>query len=258
VERAAPVSEQPTATASPGGGGKILGVPRRTFLIIIGSGLVVGIGFLLWRKYQSGAAAGASTASTAGASQPVDQSGELSVIQSELEALLQQDGLQPAGTTTGSGGGSGGGQSWGNGGGWSGGGSGDGGSSGGGGGSAGSGTASDGGAGMAGSGTATTTTGGASGTTTPTTSSGKPAAPTGGKATTTATGATVTWNPNGAAKWSVKITGPGKINGFTNTVTVPKAVYSGLESGHDYTVTVTPLSASGTPGPSGNVNVETK
>lgn len=245
------MSEQPTAVP-PGGGKKILGVPQKTFLIMIGAGLVVGIGFLLWRKYQAGAQAGASNASTAGSATPVDQSGELSVIQSELEALLQQDGLQPAGATT-TGGGSGGGQSWGNGGGYSGGGgsgSGGGDSSGGSGSGSGSGTASDGGAGM--------TSGGASGTTTPTTKSGAPAAPTGGQATTTATGATVTWNANGASKWSVKITGPGKINGFTNTVTVPKAVYSGLESGHTYTVTVTPLSASGTPGPSGNVNVVTK
>jgi hypothetical protein len=53
-------------------------------------------------------------------------------------------------------------------------------------------------------------------------------------------------------RWKAVITGPGAINGFTNTVPVPQADYTGLESGHTYTVTVQQLmpdgSAWGSPG----------
>lgn len=245
------MSEQPAAVPSAGGGKKILGVPRNTFFIIIAAGAVVGVGFLLWRKYQAGAQA-STAASSAAPAGDVDQSGELSTIQTELEALLQQQGATTpsgGGTTTGGGG-------WSGGGGY-GGGQGQGGDSGSGSGSGGSGTASDGGAGMAGTGSATTT-GGASGTTTPVTSSAAPKGPTGGKATRVSNnGAVVTWNANGAAKWSVKLTGPGPLNGFTNVVTIPQATYSGLSAGHNYEVTVTPESATGVKGPSGTVTFQT-
>jgi mannan endo-1,4-beta-mannosidase len=65
----------------------------------------------------------------------------------------------------------------------------------------------------------------------------------GGKATNvTNNGAVVSWNSTVTpGKWSVKITGPGPINGQTNTVGITQATYSGLEAGHTYTVTVQQL-----------------
>lgn len=80
-------------------------VSRRTWLIAGGVAMAAGIGIYLWRQRQASTAAAAST--TAGTSSTtsadvVDQAGELSVIQSELEALLAQEGSEPA-TTTGGG-----------------------------------------------------------------------------------------------------------------------------------------------------------
>jgi hypothetical protein len=63
----------------------------------------------------------------------------------------------------------------------------------------------------------------------------------GGHATANNTRATVTWKCSQPAHFKVTITGPGKINGRTATVTVPKAVYTGLESGHTYSVKIQPL-----------------
>ena len=231
------MSEQPTAEARPssggGGGKKILGVPRTTFFIALGGAVVVGLAFYWWRNYQAGKQQAQTAAASTTDTGNVDTSGQLSTIQTELETLLEEEG---ATTTAGSG------QASGNGGGWSGG---TGGSSG------------SGGSGVNGNGTPT----GAGSTTSSgsTTSTAKPAAPSGGHVVSSNnTGAVIAWNANGAAKWSVKLAGPGKLNGFTNTVTVPQATYSGLESGHTYTATVTPLSASGTPGPSGQVIFVTK
>lgn len=45
--------------------------------------------------------------------------------------------------------------------------------------------------------------------------------------------------------WKVTIVGPGPLNGRTNTVSIPKASYSGLEAGHTYTVTVQQLDSNG-------------
>lgn len=234
----------------PGGGGKkILGVPRTTFFIAMGGAVLVGLAFFWWRNYQA-AQAGASAGSggTSGNDTGnIDTSGQLSTIQAELETLLQEEGA-PAAASTGSTGGGGGSWSGGGGsGGWSGG-SGDSGSTGSGGGS---------GNGMNGAGSPpVSSSGGSSGTTTPVTGgAAKSSAPTGGNATRVSNnGATVNWQPNGATKWQVEITGPGPLNGRVNTVTVPQAVYSGLSAGHTYSVKVTPLSP---PGPSGTVTFVT-
>lgn len=70
----------------------------------------------------------------------------------------------------------------------------------------------------------------------------------GGKSAVSANGASVSWTPSGPAKsWKVTLTGPGSQNGHTATVSKPEAVYTGLESGHDYEVTVQP-EPSGTAG----------
>jgi hypothetical protein len=55
------------------------------------------------------------------------------------------------------------------------------------------------------------------------------------------TRATIAWTPTGTAKqWTVAINGPG-YNNRVSTVTTPQASFSGLQSGHDYEVTVTPV-----------------
>jgi hypothetical protein len=69
--------------------------------------------------------------------------------------------------------------------------------------------------------------------------------------------AVVAWSATGATSFSVKITGPGKINGFTNTVSVKQATYSGLEAGHTYTVTVQPLVNGKPAGKSGAITIKT-
>ena len=65
---------------------------------------------------------------------------------------------------------------------------------------------------------------------------------------------TFSWNPTPNAKsYRVTLTGPGPENGRTNVVPVPQAVYSGLESGHTYSVKVVPLNAAGIAGPAGTI-----
>ncbi|HTX65627.1 MAG TPA: hypothetical protein VMD31_07630 [Opitutaceae bacterium] len=246
-----PVSEQPAAPA-PGGGKKILGLNRTTFYLALAGAVVVGLAFYWWRNYQSaaqGIASGTGTSSGTGTG-ATDVSGQLSAIQTELEAL-QQAGA-PATTSSGGGGGySGGG--WDSGQGWN-----SGSSTGGTGTSAGTDTGTSSGSGtqtgVNGAGSPPVTTGtGTTGSGTATTA--KSSAPTGGHVVSVSNNrATVAWNANGATRWQVKITGPGPINGHTSTVTVPQAVYTGLSAGHTYTVQVTPLSP---PGPSGNITLVT-
>ena len=65
------------------------------------------------------------------------------------------------------------------------------------------------------------------------------------------------WTGHNAVKYKQTIIGPGKINGFTNYDTIPQATYSGLEAGHDYTVTVVPYNSAGQEGPSGVINLVT-
>ena len=70
--------------------------------------------------------------------------------------------------------------------------------------------------------------------------------------------AVVAWTGVGdATQWRVTITGPGKINGKTSTVNKPEATYGGLEAGHTYEVTVTPVGPGGKAGKSGKITVKT-
>lgn len=58
--------------------------------------------------------------------------------------------------------------------------------------------------------------------------------------------AVVSWTATpDAAKYRVTLVGPNFPGGFTNTITVTTAYYSGLAAGHGYTVYVTPLDADG-------------
>jgi Putative Ig domain len=79
----------------------------------------------------------------------------------------------------------------------------------------------------------------------------------GGQATATNTGATLTWNSSEPADFQLTITGPGKIDGKTSTVAVPKAVYSGLESGHTYEVSIQPLVGGNAAGKAGVISFKT-
>jgi hypothetical protein len=99
------VSEQPTASA--GGGGKLFGMPRNV-VIIGGVVFLAALGYLWWKRGQAQAAATTASATTAASTQqqPTDYAGQLSVIQTELEALLAnqgQTGTTTTGTTTGTG-----------------------------------------------------------------------------------------------------------------------------------------------------------
>ena len=80
----------------------------------------------------------------------------------------------------------------------------------------------------------------------------------GGKATTTQTSATVTWSSTHTSTFRVTIVGPGKINGHMATVTKPEAVYTGLSSGHSYTVTIQPLVNGTAEGKAGKITFKTK
>lgn len=101
-----------------------------------------------------------------------------------------------------------------------------------------------------------TTPGGGSGGSTP--PPAKNYAPTGGHVVrATNNGAVVAWNGNGATSWRVQLTGPGSENGRVSTVSIPQATYSGLESGHNYSVSVQPLVNGKVAGSSGRVDFQT-
>lgn len=70
-------------------------------------------------------------------------------------------------------------------------------------------------------------------------------------------GGTVAWTGTNATSYHVMLTGPGSENGKTNTVTKPSASYGGLESGHNYEVTVTPYNSAGQAGKSGVITFKT-
>jgi hypothetical protein len=228
----APEPPAPAAKPGPGPGakgkGKPLSLKSPWTWVIIGGIALVGGAYLLWRRSQS-AAASTSATGTAPAASP-DYSGALGTLQDEI-GNLQSSGGYGGGTsvvpvTSDSGG---------------------------------AGTTST----VTGPSTGDTTSSG-SGTTT-STSSGSGS---GGGGTSTATAAAptvsaghvvsvknntavVAWTGTGASQWKVQIVGPGAINGRTNTVGIPQASYSGLEAGHNYTVTVQPLvggKPAGTPG----------
>lgn len=117
-----------------------------------------------------------------------------------------------------------------------------------------------------GTGTTTTTTGTtATGTTTTTgtgsTTATKPAAaPTvsGGKMTLSNNNdVTVEWTGTGASEWEVTLSFSGPENGRSGKVTVPKASYSGLPSGHTGYVTVQPLIGGEAAGKPGKIDIAT-
>jgi hypothetical protein len=95
-----------TAPEPSGGGKRIFGLKPKTLLIIAGITLAGAIGFILWRRSQASSAAAATTADT-GTSTDVDYSGELSAIQTEIEALQQEDAPSGSSGTPAGGGGSG-------------------------------------------------------------------------------------------------------------------------------------------------------
>jgi hypothetical protein len=73
----------------------------------------------------------------------------------------------------------------------------------------------------------------------------------------TSAGAVVAWTGPGATSWQVTLTGPGSENGKTSTVSKAQATYGGLESGHDYEVTVQPLVNGKASGKSGKIDFKT-
>lgn len=102
----------PRQDGPPGGGRRIMGLPPRTALIVAGVGLVGGLGYLWWRSRQAASQSASTTAPSTGCtdsagnsvpcpdSSGVDQSGELSVIQTELETLASEEGNEDTGTGT--------------------------------------------------------------------------------------------------------------------------------------------------------------
>src|ERR1700748_2549532 len=124
--------DAPTA-GGPGGGRRILGMKPTTAYLVFGSALLVGIvAYIIKQRQAAKQQADTPAATPTTVAGDVDYSGQLSVIQTELEALLSQQGVGAGTGGGGTGGWGNGGGSWG-GGGDSGGGSGGGGDSGGGG-----------------------------------------------------------------------------------------------------------------------------
>jgi hypothetical protein len=71
-------------------------------------------------------------------------------------------------------------------------------------------------------------------------------------------GAVLGWSSNGVTNtFQVKITGPGAINGRVNTVGIPQATYSGLEAGHDYSISVQPILKGKPAGKAGTIDFKT-
>ena len=109
--------------------------------------------------------------------------------------------------------------------------------------------------------TGNTGTTAATGTTAGGTTVPKSAAPTlsgGHVVSTTATGGVVGWAGTGATQWQVTLTGPGPENGRQATVGIPQATYSGLESGHTYTVTIHPIVGGKVSSVTGKIPFDTK
>jgi Fibronectin type III domain len=70
--------------------------------------------------------------------------------------------------------------------------------------------------------------------------------------------AVVAWTGQNAAKYEVRLSGPGKMNGHLSTVTVTQAVFNELEPGHTYTASVTPYNSSGKSGKAGTIDFKTE
>lgn len=204
------------ADVSPAPSGTILGMPRRTALIVLGVTVAGAAAYFLWKRRKSSPASSA-VSSTASGGYGVDYGGELSVIQSELEDLLAASGQPSAGgggAGTGSGGGSGG-----------------------------TGTGDNDkppGVGAAGEGTVPGTTG--------TRTKAKPGMPAAVHPTrTTASAVTLAWAkaPN-ATSYRVRATYQGKLVGSQQTVNGTSATVSGLHPDHTYTFHVASVGPGGT------------
>jgi hypothetical protein len=87
--------------------------------------------------------------------------------------------------------------------------------------------------------------------------SNKPSVSGGHVISAAATRAEVGWTGHNAVRYQVRITGPGKINGKTNTIPGTTASFSGLESHHNYTVYITPFNSAGNAGPAGHIDFQT-
>lgn len=233
----------PEPAVAPGKGkpaakGKGLSLKSPWTWVIIGGVALVGGAFILWR--QRSKAAASSGGSSSGASP--DYSGALGTLQDEIGNLQGSAGGFGGGTsvvpvTTPSGGGGTttttdtGPSSGGN--------------------SPGSSGGSSGGSSSGGSSSGSSSGGSSSG-------SGSGSAPAtsrvygGHVVSVNNNDAVLAWSASGPANaWKVQLTGPGPLNGRTNTVPVTRAVYSGLEAGHNYHITVQPMlngSPDGTPG----------
>lgn len=194
------------------GGGRFLGLRPRTALIIGGVALAGGVGYFWWRRRTAKTAT--SSASVSASAYGVDQSGELSVIQAELEQLLSQEG-QPV-------------------------------ASGGGGGTPGGGGSGSGSGDGSGTGTGTGTGGkpkGSGGSGGP----GKPAMPTGVHATkVTSTSVTLAWHKApGATSYRIHVTYQGK-RVHDSSTQGNSATVSGLTPDHTYTFHVASVGPGGT------------
>jgi Fibronectin type III domain len=215
--------------AGDGGGRKILGLKPKTAMIGGGIILALAIGYLLWKRSQSSAAAttAATTDTTGSSDSGVDYGGELSVIQSELEDLLAAEGTEPStGTGTGTGTGSG------------------------------TGTGTTGGGTTTKTPPSTAPKGAPPGKTTP----AKPGMPSGVHATkTTANAVTLAWNkaPN-ATSYRVRATYQGKLVGSQQTVNGTSATISGLHPDHTYTFHVASVGIGGTSAETNGPAVKTK
>jgi Fibronectin type III domain len=213
-----------------GGGGKILGLKPRTAIIAGGGILAAALGYMWWRgrKASSAAASSASASSSTTGAYGVDQSGELSVLQSELEDLLAAQG-QDTDTTTGTGGGGGTG---------------------------------------GGSGCPAGQVKNAAGKCVPDPAKkpppkkkeGKPGMPASVRATkTTASSVTLSWTkaPN-ATSYRVRVTYQGKLVGSEHTVNGTSATISGLHPAHTYTFHVAAVGPGGTSAETNGPAVKTK
>jgi hypothetical protein len=69
--------------------------------------------------------------------------------------------------------------------------------------------------------------------------------------------AEIAWAGKNAASYRLTIRGPGKLDGREDTVSAPQASYTGLEAGHEYEVTVVPVSKSGATGKPGTITFKT-
>lgn len=207
--------------------------------------LAAAVGYFLWKRHtaSTGASSGAAS-STASGGYGMDYGGQLSVIESQLQDLLQAEGNEPGGGGTGggsSGGGTGGGSDQPCPGGF---------------------TRNAAGDCVPGKGEQPAPGGGSpggGGVGVKTQAKPKPGTPTGVHATkTTSNAVTLTWNkaPN-ATSYRVRATYQGKLVGSQQTVNGTSATISGLHPDHTYTFHVAAVGPGGSSGETNGPAVKT-